>query len=90
MGFYIETPKDKHKADQLIAAFGAIEVMNEPIQLPQCKYALVCVVENNSFDAAGLVYNEHELRRFADPTDRRPKRWLLMDRDLAYKLAGVR
>lgn len=80
MGFYVQGPnfgKEKHIAEK----FHAVEVTQE-----QARQALhegkgvVCVLTNALFEAAGFAYDEREFDSFADPTDHRPKKWLVMDR----------
>jgi hypothetical protein len=89
MGYYIQTESHKQKADQLVRVHGA-EIIDKPTsfeQIPDNK-ALVCVVQNALFDAAGLAYSADEFHAFSCADDYRVKTWLLMERDLAYKLAG--
>lgn len=88
MGYYIETKEPRGKAQQLIVAYGATEIP-EPkhfSEVPAGK-ALVCVVANGLFDAAGYCYDASEFRDFTDPDDVRPKRWLLMDEPLVQELS---
>lgn len=59
------------KADQLIAD-GAKEIPEPSSWEPN----LVCVVENNIFDAAAWAYDEREMNVFKRP-DGRDKRWLI-------------
>lgn len=89
MGFYIETPENLKKADQLIELYQAIKV-EKPSKLADvpADKALICVVENIAVDAAALVYSDRELHDFDLPEDTRPKTWLLMDKQLAYDLSG--
>jgi hypothetical protein len=35
----------------------------------------VCLVDNGIFTAAGIAYDERELKAFTEPEDYRPKRW---------------
>ena len=49
---------------------------------------LVCVVENGLFDAAGFCYNENEFKAFNDPSDPRPKRWIIYPN--AAKISGYK
>ncbi len=89
MGFYIETPKDEHKADQIIELQGASEI-DEPkdfSEIPDGK-ALIIVVENGKWDAAFFAHDKHEFDRALkrEIPDPRPKRFLLMDREAAELL----
>lgn len=47
--------------------------------------AIICVVDNGMFDAAGYAYCEAEFEVFKRP-DMRPKRWFLMDKRLVNRL----
>lgn len=35
----------------------------------------VCLVSNGAFTAAGIAYDEREIKAFSEPGDYRPKRW---------------
>lgn len=54
--------------------------------IPEDK-ALVVVVDNGLFEAAGLAYDEREYGAFTHP-DHRPRTYVLMDKDAAYRSAG--
>ena len=69
MGYYIQTPENLFKADQLEILHGAkrftfgqsmVESFNN---LPEDK-ALICVVNNGPFEAAGLCFSEDEFKAF--------------------------
>lgn len=47
---------------------------------------LVCLVNNGSFVAAGIAFDEREFASFADPTDHRPKKWWMVPTE---KLMGA-
>lgn len=91
MGYYINDGLGaRNKAVDLIRLYRAEEIPL-PIDMgvvPLGK-ALICVVENGLFDAAGLIYNEREFQAF-ERDDGRPRRWLLMERGKAHQLAGYR
>lgn len=89
MGYYIQTVGNLFKATNLEYTYNAqrIAAPSSFDQIPSDQ-ALICVVENGIFDAAGLVYNENEFEAFNDPTDFRPRTWLLMNKETAHKLAG--
>lgn len=90
MGFYIETPGQViDKTKRLVKDYGA-GIVNPPSsfdQVPEDK-ALICVVTNPFFEAAGYCYDEREFAVFSNIRDDRPKTWLLMDKKLAEKLSG--
>ena len=93
MGYYINCESAKGKAVYLMDVYGAERipaVYHDSIEsLPEDK-ALICVVDNGSFEAAGLMYDQKELDSFALDGTGRPKTWLLLDRATAYELAGYK
>jgi hypothetical protein len=90
MGFYIETGTNLGKAEILQTHLGA-QIIHQPAsfsEVPEDK-ALICVVNNHGmFEAAGYCFDEREFDCFTDPTDIRPKTWLLMDKAKAEKESG--
>jgi hypothetical protein len=95
MGFYInntgkqELPA-KGKSAILVEDCGA-EILAIPppsIETISEDKTIICVFDNGEFEAAGLAYDDTELRSFADWMDSRERTWLLMDKELAYKLTG--
>jgi hypothetical protein len=96
VGYYINQtqagPLDPHgKADRLINDEGAAELVGAPGQLShvQKDQAIVCVVDNGLFEAAGLAYSQEELEAFASSGDLRPKRWLKIDKKRAHELTNL-
>ncbi len=91
MGYYIEVPNVKGKAQQVIDIHGAELLERAPLSLSDIPpdRAVICVVDNGPFEAAAFAYNDMELREFARP-DPRPKQWLLMDRAKACELTGFK
>ena len=89
MGFYIETPgQTTGKADRLVADHGAT-IIETPTNFNEAgDKALVCVVVNPFFEAAGYCFDEREFNAFTATSDPRPKTWLTMDKALAQKLSG--
>lgn len=88
MGYYIQTPKRKCKASQLVNLYCA-KIIKPPQsfnEIPDHR-ALVCVIENLMFDSAGYCYSEREYKVFAH-NDGRIKTWLLMDKLLVQELSG--
>lgn len=84
MGFYIETPEPNDKAGQIIRLHGA-----EPASPVGYDFAgpdaLICVVSNGFFDAAGICHSPSERDHFATP-DGRPKRWIKLPKAKAVEL----
>ena len=89
MGYYIEVPNKKDKAQQLVDLHGASILAKCPTfeEIPRDK-VLICVVANRAFDAALLVHDRGQYDYITTIPDPREKWWLLMDKALASKLAG--
>ena len=114
MGYYIQVPENHNKAEQLKALHGAeiLPCMPAWDEVPEDK-AVICVIDNGSFEAAGLCYSKQEFDGCAEPDDigpagpdpvhphifhlrssaqeagfQRPRTWVLMDKELAWRLAG--
>lgn len=91
MGYYIETPALTGKADYIARAYSGEIIDRAPASyadIPAGK-ALVVVVVNTLFEAAGVVYSEREFDAFTDQAhDFRPRTYVLMDRALAFQVGG--
>lgn len=88
MGYYIEGPT--HGKARFIRETYDGEIpfhLVPPSQLPAGK-ALICVVDNGFFEAAGFCYDDGEYEAFRDPSDHRPKTWVVMDLEKAKELTG--
>lgn len=90
MGCYIEGPR-QGKAEFLKKEYGALQVSEsrarEAIEDPLL--GVICIVYNTTWDAAGFAYNLQEFWRMEmRPDDRRPRRWMVMERGLAERLSG--
>lgn len=71
MGYYIQVPDNKGKAQQLVTIHGAEILPGQPASfgdVPEDK-ALICVVDNGPFEAAALCYDEREFGAFAVPDE---------------------
>jgi hypothetical protein len=92
MGFYIQTAKNRDKAQQIIEAHGAVEVTPEEarIAMDDNSKGVIVVLSNPSFDAAGFAFDLDEFEAFTRPDDRRLKKFLVMDRLAAKSLSGYR
>ena len=94
MGYYLNSTKMNEplpavgKANILAKSSGVEEVTQPKTygEIPDSK-AIICVVSNGPFEAAGYAYCEDEFKVFSAP-DSRPKRWFLMDKNLVNKLTG--
>lgn len=91
MGWYIECPVCTGKVEWLVEHHGARILGRdelEPIKELPAHLALVCVVDNGPFDAASYCYDQYEFEAFNDPSDWRPRTWLLMDKAWVEKATG--
>lgn len=52
--------------------------------------ALIVVADNGWMEAAGYAYDESAFAAFTDPSDTRPRRYILIDRDLADRASGLK
>ncbi|HOX57216.1 MAG TPA: hypothetical protein P5205_08730 [Candidatus Paceibacterota bacterium] len=90
MSYCIETAEsDKGKADILLRKYPSqvTEWPSEPSFDDTGRTVNVCVVDNGPFEAAAIAYSEREMAEFmCDPHDRRPRRWLRVDRNLVVSL----
>jgi len=89
MGYYIQVPNHKGKAQQLVNLHGG-QIIPKPnffSDIPENR-ALIVVVDNGLFEAAAYAYSEGEFAEFTDPTDGRPKKYVLLDKGLARELTG--
>jgi hypothetical protein len=97
MGYYLQTPGQHHgKAKALVLKYGGDFIAGPPKSLAEVPedYALVCVVNNGPFEAAGLAYSDEELHEFAAestlyPDNPRPMEWILLkNKEQVHKDAG--
>lgn len=87
MGYYIQGPT-YDKAQYIQENYGGELAQPEyPSKLPAGK-AIICVVDNGFFEAAGFCYDDREFEAFFDPSDHRPKTWVVMDLEKAKELSG--
>ena len=91
MGYYIQTPENLNKVEQLIKLHDATWALlyDRYEDIPKDK-ALIAVVQNGAFDAALFIPDKQEFDyiKRAMPTDPRPCSYVLMDRKLAEELSG--
>lgn len=92
MGFYIETGSFlKGKADIIARGLNGTILPQAPKSyndIPADK-ALIVVVDNGVFEAAGFAYNEPEFKMMTDMSrDKRPRKYVLIDRSKAEDLTN--
>lgn len=88
MGYYIEVPDNFGKMAQLKNLHGAIQVSKDEAaqSLDDPDKAVVVVMHNGFFEAAGFAYSRAEFDAFTDPSDSRRKEFAIMDRSLVKRL----
>lgn len=88
MGYYIEAPAVHGKAGYLVMTYGAERVTRPAsfASIPEGK-ALVMVIDNGIFEAAGFIYSEREFEDVVS-SDGRPREFLYMDRLTTELLSG--
>ncbi|GAH39307.1 unnamed protein product [marine sediment metagenome] len=88
MGYYIEVPRNKGKAQQIVELYGGRITPSPPsFEDITPEEAIICVVDNGPFEAAGLAFNQEELNVFSH-MDGRLRTWVIMNRQKAYELTG--
>jgi hypothetical protein len=99
MGYYINPPQPYHlhnKATWLIEQCGGTEIqMNKgwedlvwKIKKELPELAVVFVLNNGPFEAAGYAYSDNELKRVISKIDFRPCRIVIMDKNLCQHISG--
>ncbi len=91
MGYYIEAPTAKGKTEFIVNNLGGVEVPQPKSfeEIPADK-ALIVVLDNGPFEAAGLAFSPGEFWAFTLPHDIRSKRFVLLDRKTAYVKADYK
>jgi hypothetical protein len=82
VGYYIETQQPKGKAEYIRQHLNGVEISEDDAELfahTARDVAVICVVDNGPFEAAAYCFSPEEFRAFSDPTDSRPKTWLLVE-----------
>lgn len=90
MGYYIQGPALR-KAHYIHDKYGASYITQEEakrIIQREPDRAIICVVDNGPFEAAGYCFNMREFEAFSDPSDNRPKQWLVMSKKKVHELTG--
>jgi hypothetical protein len=93
MGWYLETPRPREKAAQLVKIHNARIVTCEQAEafIEDGKKAVICVVQNPAFDAAAFCHSSEEFKHMNYAGDKRPKTWLVIDdREMVENLTGYK
>ena len=88
MGFYLQTDAKHGKAEFIRDNHAATIVTQEEAEaaIDNPDLAVVVVVSNGPFEAAGFAFDRKEFEAFTSPDDRRPKKFFTMDRTLCRQL----
>ena len=91
MGYYVQTSKVFNKAEEIALKHDGIMSHCGPVSsydaIPKDK-ALIVVIDNGVFEAAGFCYCPEEFKAFTEPGDNRPRKYVLIDRAVAERLTG--
>jgi hypothetical protein len=90
MGYYIQTDALTDKANYIVNNFEG-ELVSKPekfVDVPKDK-ALIVVVSNGLFEAAGFVYNEREFLDFVTKNTNRHREYILMPYMKAVELTKL-
>lgn len=92
MGYYIQTTSTHDKARYIVQNHGGELLERAPknySSIPPGK-ALIVVLDNGPFEAAGFCCDAREFEAFTYPGDARHKQYVLMDRAEAERLTGYK
>ena len=88
MGFYVNPP-DMTKEEWLAKeAKPVTDLFVDYASVPK-DMALVCLVQNAFFTAAGIVISQCDFEEFSAKGDRRPKSWFIVEREKLYGVSEV-
>lgn len=86
MGYYINPPTESKES--FLQRKGKL-LTNKPLSLPENKEeALVCLINNGFFTAAGICYSEKEREEFGR-NDGRPKSWYIVPKSELYLVSDI-
>jgi uncharacterized protein (DUF1330 family) len=89
MGYYIETDSPHNKAEYIIKNYGGRLISyEEALFAMQSKksHAVIVIVDNGIFEAAAFAFSDAEFEAFTEKNDTRPKKFVVIDRNLCKKL----
>ncbi len=89
MGFYIQTPEINHNKSLVISDKYRGKIVPKPKyeDLKDDEVIVVCV-SNGIFEAAAIAYDESEFDAFNDPSDIRPKEYVILSKTNALEAYG--
>ena len=91
MGYYIEGPT-KGKADYIVqlneSEAEIVSYDEAAVLINDSNIAIIVVMDNGAFEAAGFAFDKDEFKAFTVPSDTRPKKFIKMDRTMAKTLSG--
>ena len=81
MGYYIETGGLHGKAEAIVEQHGGEMVSREAARtaVDDCLKAVIVVMNNGPFEAAGFAFDTAEFEAFHTPGDDRPKKYVVID-----------
>ncbi len=85
MGYYVN-PETETK-EEFLTRVG--ERVTSPTYPTNPTKAIVALVDNGLFSAAGICYSRRELEAFTSPTDRRPRSFYLVAKNELYKVSDI-
>ena len=87
MGYYYEG-HGSGKAESLILLHAGREVSQAEAALLVDSHGVFAIKRNAMFEAAGFCYDADEFAAFTEPSDPRPTRFVVVDRELAHQMSG--
>ena len=81
MGFYVEVPSHKNKAELIVKMYPGSKIVSETEakSANRAGEGVVVVVDNGPFEAAAFAFSEREFDEFTRFDDWRPKKFVLME-----------
>ena len=76
MGIYINPPEGTKES--WLREHSIETSYQSPLEPSKDDNTWVCLIDNPMFSAAGIMYNDGELKEFTNPNDPRPKLWILI------------
>jgi hypothetical protein len=92
MGYYIQTDTNHGKAEQIAKKFNGniVDELTAGMTMMDRDKAVIVVVDNGPFEAAAFAYNNSEFMEFTSIADCRPRKFVIIDRQIAKEQTGYR